>query len=60
MTQDAGDIWVANHVFLDRALFVRQRIFPVLLTSQAKALLNLVGASLWIMETEGTETAPRQ
>jgi hypothetical protein len=60
MKEKANEIWIANHPFLDRALFLRQRIHRILLTSRVKALLNLVGASFWISETDYKGQTPGQ
>ena len=60
MQEQGNAIWIANHPFWDRVLFLRQEIHRVLLSSQVKALLNMAGASLWIAETEGSDSAPGQ
>lgn len=53
-------IWIANHVFLDRARFLRQRLHKILLSSQAKALINIAGAAFWLAEAETSHRNPAQ
>jgi len=60
MEQRPDTIWIANNHVLRQARFIRQKLFPILLSSQTKGLINMIGASLWISETEGTDSAPKQ
>jgi hypothetical protein len=60
MEQKLDTIWIADTHISHQARFIRQKLFPILLSSQAKGLINMIGASLWISETEGTDSAPKQ
>ena len=60
MEQRPDTIWIADNHVLHQARFIRQKLFPILLSSQTKGLINMIGASLWISETEGTDSAPKQ
>ena len=60
MEQKLDTIWIADNHILHQARFIRQKLFPILLSSQTKGLINMIGASLWISETEGTDSAPKQ
>lgn len=60
MEQKLDTIWIADTHILHQVRFIRQKLFPILLSSQAKGLINMIGASLWISETEGTDSAPKQ
>ena len=53
-------IWIADNHVLHQARFIRQKLFPILLSSQTKGFINMIGASLWISETEGTDSTPKQ
>lgn len=60
MEQRPDTIWIADNHVLHQARFIRQKLFPILLSSQTKGLINMLGASLWISKTEGTDSAPKQ
>ena len=53
-------IWIASHPVMEQAQFIRQKLFPILLSSKTRGLINMIGASLWISETEGTDSEPQQ
>ena len=58
--KELDTVWVASRSGLDQARFIRQKLFPALLTAQAKALINMVGAVLWIMDTEDSDSKSGQ
>jgi len=60
MEQRPDTIWIADNHVLHQARFIRQKLFPILLSSQTKGFINMIGASLWISETEGTDSTPKQ
>jgi len=60
MEQRPETIWIADNHVLHQARFIRQKLFPILLSSQTKGFINMIGASLWISETEGTDSTPKQ
>ena len=60
MNERPETIWIATGPVLEKARFIRQKVYPALFSSQVKALINIIGASLWIEEKDGTDGEPRQ